>query len=110
MATYDKIEKEQVSADNELFKALDIVDTKKKVVADVKQHVATATLRVTNAQLSYDAADAAWKKATSDKEVAQAVLTGALNALNAAQKNLELALTEQGQSTQNLANARKALE
>jgi hypothetical protein len=67
LATYDKIEAEQVAADNELFKALDIVDTRKKVVADAKQHVATATLRVTNAQLSFDSADAAWKKATSDK-------------------------------------------
>lgn len=110
LSTYDKIEKEQVAADNELFKALDVVDTKKKVVADVKQHVATATLRVTNAQLSYDAADATLKQATSDRDTAQAVLASSLNALNAAQKNLELALTEQGQSTQNLANARKALE
>lgn len=58
---------------------------RKKIVNYVKQHVATAILRVTNAQLSYDAADAAWKKAVSDKDVAQALFNSAQNALNAAQ-------------------------
>ena len=67
MATYEKIEAEQVAADNALFKALEIVDTRKKVVADTKQHTAIATLKVTNAQLSMEAADSAWKQAISDR-------------------------------------------
>lgn len=46
---------------------MDNVDTRKKVVADVKQHVAVATVRVNNAQSSYDAAEAAWRQAASDK-------------------------------------------
>jgi hypothetical protein len=45
-------------------------------------------LRVTNAQLSFDSADAAWKKATSDKEVAQSILVSSQSALLATQKNL----------------------
>lgn len=110
MATYEKIEAEQVAADNNLFKALDIVDTRKKVVADTKQHTATATLRVTNAQLSLEAADNAWKQATSDRDVAQALFSNAQSALNAAQKNLELALSEQGLAAKTLAAARKTLE
>lgn len=110
MATYEKIEAEQVAADNNLFKALDVVDTRKKAVADTKQHTATATLRVTNAQLSLEAADNAWKQATSDRDVAQALFSNAQSALNAAQKNLELALTEQGLAAKTLAAARKTLE
>lgn len=110
MATYEKIEAEQVAADNNLFKALDVVDTRKKVVADTKQHTSTATLRVTNAQLSLEAADNAWKQATSDRDVAQALFSNAQSALNAAQKNLELALTEQGLAAKTLAAARKTLE
>ena len=110
LATFEKIEAEQVAADNQLFKALDVVDTRKKVVADIKQHVATATLRLTNAQLSFDAADAAWKKATADREIAQTLFVRAQIALDAAQKNLQLALTEQGRSAKTLADARKNLE
>lgn len=110
MATYEKIEAEQVAADNNLFKALDVVDTRKKVVADTKQHTATATLRVTNAQLSLEAADNAWKQATSDRDVAQALFSNAQSALNTAQKNLELALTEQGLAAKTLAATRKTLE
>lgn len=110
MATYEKIEAEQVAADNNLFKALDVVDTRKKVVADTKQHTATATLRVTNAQLSLEAADNAWKQATSDRDVAQALFSNTQSALNAAQKNLELALTEQGLAAKTLETARKTLE
>lgn len=109
-ASFDKIEAEQVSADNELFKALDIVDTRKKVVNDAKQKVATSTLRVTNAQSSFDAADAVWKKATADREIAQTLFVRAQIALDAAQKNLQLALTEQSQSSRTLATARKNLE
>ena len=107
---YQKIETEQIAANNELFKALDIVNTRKKIVADVKQHVATATLRVTNAQISFNAADAEWRKATSDRDVAQALFISAQAALSAAQNNLQLALTEQGQSAKRLSDARKALE
>ncbi len=77
LATYEKIESEQVAADNLLFKALDIVDTRKKVVADAKLHVAIATLKVTNAQLSVEAADGVWKNAAVGKEVAQSLLTNA---------------------------------
>lgn len=110
MATYEKIEAEQVSADNNLFKALEVVDTRKKIVADTKKHTATATLRVTNAQLSLEAADNAWKQAISDREVAQALFSNAQSALNAAQQNLELALTEQGLAAKTLAAARKTLE
>lgn len=106
----DAIEAEQVAADKELFKALDKVDTHKKIVADAKQKLAVATLRNTNAQASFNAADAAWKQATSDLEVARNILSSAQNVVNAAQQNLQLALTEQGQAAQTLADARKAVE
>ncbi len=46
---------------------MDNIDTRKKVVADVKKHVAVATLRVNNAQSSFDAAEAAFRQASSDK-------------------------------------------
>lgn len=65
-STYDAIEAEQVAADNELFKALDIVDTRKKIVADAKQKTAVATVKLNNAQASFNAADVAWRQATSD--------------------------------------------
>ncbi len=110
LSTYAKIESEQIAADNQLFKALDIVDTRKKVVADAKQHVAIATLKVTNAQLSFEASDTAWKNAASNKEIAQSLLTIAESALNAAQKNLALALTEQGQAIKTVNIARQAVE
>lgn len=62
------IEKEQVAADNELFNSLDIVNTRKAIVADVKGHVAIATLKVNNAQASFDAADAQYKQLLADSQ------------------------------------------
>ena len=109
-STYDAIEVEQVAADNELFKALDIVDTRKKVVADAKQRTAIATVKLNNAQASFNAADVAWRQATSDLEVAKSLYSSAQAALNAAQQNLQLALTEQTQAATALAAARKAVE
>ncbi len=82
------MEAEQVAAANELFNALDNVNTRKKIVADVKKFVATATLRVTNAQLSFDAAETTWKKAASEKELTQSLFVSAQAALSAAQNNL----------------------
>ena len=67
VSSFDKIEAEQVAADNELFKALDVVDTRKKVVLDAKQHVAVNTVRVNNAQSSFDVAEAAFRQDLSDK-------------------------------------------
>lgn len=110
LATYEKIEAEQIAADSGLFKALDVVDTRKKVVADTKQHTAIATLKVTNAQLSFEAADNAWRSAVNDRDVAQSLFSSAQSALLAAQKNLEIALTEQGLAAKTLAAARKTLE
>jgi hypothetical protein len=48
-STFDLIEAEQVTADNELFKALDKVNIRKKTVTDARNKVAVATLKVTNA-------------------------------------------------------------
>ena len=108
--TFDAIEAEQVAADNELFKSLDNVDTRKKVVADAKQKTAIATVKLNNAQASFNAADAAWKQATSDLEVSKSIFTSTQAALAAAQQNLALALTEQTQAATTLAAARKAVE
>lgn len=84
-STYDAIEAEQVATDNELFKALDNVDTRKKIVAEARNKVAAATLRSTNAQNSFNSADAAWKQAVSDAEFSKNLLNSAQSALNAAQ-------------------------
>lgn len=46
---------------------MEIVGNRKKIVTDVKQQYAVATLRVSNAQNSFNAADAAWKQAAADK-------------------------------------------
>jgi hypothetical protein len=92
------IEKEQVAADNELFKALENVNSRKTVVADVKQHYAVATLRLQKAQAAYNAADSAYYQALNDKEAASNLLRSAQRSLDAAQKNLELALTEGAQA------------
>jgi hypothetical protein len=89
---------------------LDNVDTRKKIVAESRNKVAAATLRVTNAQSSFNAADAAWKQAISDLEMSKNILSSAQSALNAAQQNLQLALTEQGQAARTLAAARKSVE
>jgi chromosome segregation ATPase len=89
---------------------LDNVDTRKKIVAESRNKVAAATLRATNAQSSFNAADAAWKQAISDLEMSKNILSSAQSALNAAQQNLQLALTEQGQAAKTLAAARKAVE
>ena len=70
---------------------MDNVNTRKAVVSDVKKHVAVATLRVQKAQASYDAADAAWRQTSNDKEVAASSLRNAQKSLDATQKNLELA-------------------
>lgn len=93
-----------------MFKALDSVDTRKKIVEDAKQHVAVNTVRVNNAQSSFDAAEAAFKQATNDKLVAQSILSSSASALDATQKNLELALIEQTNSAARLAEARKAVD
>jgi hypothetical protein len=66
-----QVEKEQVAADNELFKALEIVDQRKKVVEARKQVVAVNTVKVNNAQASYDAANKAYTIAVSDRDNAQ---------------------------------------
>ena len=109
-STFDAIEAEQVSADNELFKALENVDTRKKIVAELRNKVAAATLRNINAQSSFNIADAAWKTASADLEFAKNQLVSAQSALNAAQQNLQLSLTEQTQAAATLAAARKAVE
>jgi hypothetical protein len=66
-------------------------------------------LRLTNAQISFDAAETTWKKAITDRENALNLFVQAQIALDAAQKNLQIALTEQGQSAKTLADARKIL-
>lgn len=89
---------------------MDIVDTRKKIVSEARNKVAVATLRLTNAQSSFNSADAAWKQAVSDNEMAKVLLASASSALNAAQQNLQLALTEQNQAATALSLARKAVE
>ncbi len=66
-------------------------------------------MRLTNAQISFDAAETTWKKAITDRENALNLFVQAQIALDAAQKNLQIALTEQGQSAKTLADARKIL-
>lgn len=104
-----QVEKEQVAADDELFKALEIVGERKKVVAARKQVVAASTLKVNNAQASYDAAHKAYTIALADRENAQDNFRLAENGLKAAQQNLALAQTEQTNAQQNLINARNAV-
>lgn len=104
-----QVEKDQIAADDELFKALEIVSQKKKVVEARKQVVAVNTLKVNNAQASYDAANKAYNIAVADRENAQDSFRLAENGLKAAQQNLALAQTEQGNSQQNLINARNAV-
>lgn len=101
-----QVEKEQITANEELFKALEIVDQRKKVVAERKQVFAVQTLRVNNAQASLDAATKAFNIAVADRDNAQDNYRLADNALKAAQQNLALAQTEQGNANQNLINAR----
>ena len=67
----NQVEKEQVSADDDLFKALELVDQKKKVVEAKKQIVAINTVKVNNAQSSYDAANKAYNIAVTDRDNAQ---------------------------------------
>jgi hypothetical protein len=104
-----QVEKEQIASNEELFKALEIVDQKKKVVAARRQVVAVNTLKVNNAQASYDAAHKAFTIAVADRENAQDIFRLAENALKAAQQNLALAQTEQTSANQNLVNARTAV-
>ena len=104
-----QVEKEQVTADEELFKALEIVDQKKKVAAAKKQVVAVNTVKVNNAQASYDAANKAYAIAVSDRDNAQDSFRLAENGLKATQQNLALAQTEQTNAQQNLINARNAV-
>ncbi len=92
-----------------MFKALEIVDQKKKVVEGKKQSVAVATVRVNNAQSSLDAATKVYNIAVADRDNAQDRVRLAENALTAAQENLNLALTEQKNAQQNLVNARSAV-
>lgn len=89
---------------------MDNVDTRKKIVAESRNKVAAATLRVTNAQIDFNSADAAWRQAISDVEFGKNLLNSAQSTLNAAQQNLRLALSEQGQAATTLAAARKAVE
>lgn len=78
------IETEQIEADNELFSALDVVDTRKNIVNDVKGQVATATLRVNKAQDSLNAANSVYRNAVADKENAQTRVRITERTLNAA--------------------------
>ena len=89
----NQVEKEQVEADDQLFKALDIVDKQKKVVAAKKQVTALATVKVNNAQASYDAANKEYNLAVSDRDIAQDRYRYAQSQLKAAQENLNLAQT-----------------
>ncbi len=87
----DQVEKGQVAADEELFKALDIVDKQKQVVNGKKQLVAVATVRTNNAQASYDAANKAFSIASVDRDNAQDRFRIAESGLKATQENLNLA-------------------
>lgn len=89
----NQVEKEQIAADDELFKALDIVGQKKSDVEAKKQVVAVATVKVNNAQASVDAATKAYNIAVSDRDNAQDNYRLAESALKDAQQNLQLAQT-----------------
>jgi len=104
-----QVEKEQVTADDDLFKALETVSQKKKVVEAKKQIVAVNTVKVNNAQASYDAANKVYVLAVSDRDNAQDNYRLAETSLKVTQQNLQLAQTEQGNAQQNLINARAAV-
>jgi hypothetical protein len=93
-----------------LFKALDNVSQKKKSVSNAKQALSVQTLRHQNANNSSLSAEQAYSDAVQAKAVADSVLASSLNALNAAQKNLELAMIEYGSSGKNLKDVRDALD
>lgn len=81
----NQVEKEQVDADDQLFKALDIVDKQKKVVDAKKQATAFATVKVNNAQTSYDASNKQYTLASTDRDAAQDRFRNAQSALKATQ-------------------------
>lgn len=104
------LESEQVSADNELFKNLDIVDTRKGIVGDAKHAAAVATLRVSKAQASVKATQKLVMEAQADKDFAVDRLRLNEKTLKAAQQNLALALLEQNQAAVRLSEARTTVE
>lgn len=66
---------------------------KRKSLLPKKQVTALATVKVNNAQASYDAANKEYNLAVSDRDLAQDRYRNAQSQLKAAQENLNLAQT-----------------